>query len=313
MAALVKLSYDHADRWSDKNLEASRALRRSAQTVRRHVAVLEAVAAAHGGVLPPYKWLNEDGYFSSYNVMLDHPAEFKHIKTHEQQQAEKYQAKPGAAKIMSPAKYKKLSEYNVNGAHFAPTGLDIEPGLPESEWMELGRTLATVCQSVHWWIGDFLQYGFRTYGKKATFDLAQQATGYTRTALYECSRIAKRFPPERRVEALTVYHHKAVASLPPDTADRLLAEAVEVGLTARQIMALGQGECGKAKNRFNRKKISVTLLEDTYDKLKARAAGKRVGDLIADIIEEWLTGVPVERYANGRKTREFKTALKVVQ
>ncbi len=179
--------------------------------------------------------------------------------------------------------------------------------------MELGRTLATLCQSVYWWIGDFLQYGFRTYGKKATFDLAQQATGYTRAMLYSCSHIAKRFPPERRVEALTVYHHRAVASLPPDTADRLLAEAVEVGLTARQIFALGQGECGKAKNRFNRKKVSVTLLEDTYGKLKARAAGKRVGDLISDIIEEWLTGVSVERYANGRKTKEFKSALKVVQ
>jgi hypothetical protein len=297
--------------YENKNLAANRKRRRSPLTIHRHVCMLEAVAAQHDGVLPPYKWLNASGYFVSYNVMMDHPEEFKHIKTYEQQHAQKYAAKLGAPHILSPAKYKTLAEYNVNGAHFAPTGLDIEPGLPESEWMALGRVLASVVQSAHWWVGDFLQYGFRTYGKKTTFDLAQQATGYSRCALYQCARIAKKFPPERRVEALTVYHHTAVASLPPETADRLLAEAVEVGLTARQILAMGREECGKGRNRFNRKTVSVILSEGTYDVLKARAVGKNVGWLIADVVEAWLASTPVVRSNNGRKTRGFRAALEV--
>jgi hypothetical protein len=289
--------------------QSFRAIRRSSQTIRRHVEVLETVAAQHDGVLPPYKWLNENGYFASYNVMLDHPAEFKHIKTYEQFKAEQYQAKRDTHKIALPPKFKKLSEYNVNGAHFAPTGLDIEPGLPESEWIALGRVLATVCQSAHWWVGDFLHYGFRTYGKKATFDLAQQATGWSRSQLYSCSRLAKRFPPERRVEALSVFHHNSVASLPPEIADRLLAEAVEIGLTARQIGAMGKEECGKKPNRFNRKKVPVILWETTYNKLKERAFGRSLGWVIADIVEAYLTGTPVARYDNGKKMKDFKAAI----
>jgi hypothetical protein len=290
--------------------QSSRAIRRSAQTIHRHIEVLEEVAAQHDGILPPYKWLNENGYFTSYNVMLDHPVEFKHIKTYEQFKAEQYQAKQRATpKIVLPPKFKKLSEYNVNGAHFAPTGLDIEPGLPENEWMALGRVLATVCQSAHWWVGDFLHYGFRTYGKKATFDLAQQATGWSRGQLYGCSRLAKRFPPERRVEALSVFHHKSVASFPPDIADRLLAEAVEIGLTARQISAMGKEECGKKPSRFNRKKVSVVLWETTYNKLKERTLGRSIGWFISDIVESYLTGRPVARYDNGRKSKDFKAAI----
>ena len=293
-------------RWAGNN---GRAQRRTSITIAKHVAVLEAVAAAHGGVLPPYKWLNENGYFTSYDVMMQHPRDFKHIKTHEQEQAEHYKPAPGSPRIMRPGKFKTMAEYHVNGAHFAPTGLEIEPGMSEKEWLALGRKLAQVCQSVNWWIGDFLQYGFRTYGKRTTFDLAQQATGYTRSQLYSCACIAKRFPPERRVEALTVFHHAAVRKLPPEKADKLLAEAVELGLTGRQLTALANEEGGKKKNRFDRKKVSVILWQTTYDTLKARAAGKNLGWFIADIIEEYLTGQPVQRYANGRKLKEFKAAI----
>jgi hypothetical protein len=145
--------------------------------------------------------------------------------------------------------------------------------------------------------------------RKTTFDLAQQATGYTRAQLYSCSRIARRFPPERRVEALTFYHHTAVASLPPAVADKLLADAVEYGYTARQILVMRQEEYGKKQNRFDRRKVQVILWCTTYDKLKARAKGKALGFFIADIIESYLTGKPVERYHNGRKLKDFKKAI----
>jgi hypothetical protein len=287
----------------------SRAQARSSITVARHAGVLEAVAAAHGGVLPPYKWLNENGYFTSYNIMLDHPAAFKHIKKYEQAQAEIYKRPPGSPAVMRNGKFKTMAEYHINGAHFAPTGLEIEPGMSEKEWMALGRKLATVCQSVTWWIGDFLQYGFRTYGKVAAFDLAQQATGYTRSQLYTCSYIAKKFPPARRVEALTVFHHHSVAGAPPELADKLLAEAVEIGLTARQLKAMVDEECGKKKNRFDRKQVQVELWQATYDKLAGRAGGRPIKWFIVDIIESYLTGKPVERYANGRKLKEFKAEI----
>jgi len=88
---------------------------------------------------------------------------------------------------------------------------------------------------------------------------------------------------------------------------------VEVGLTARQILALGQEECGKKKSRFDRRKVPVVLWQCTYDKLKERAEGKNLSWFIADIVESYLTGKPVERYTNGRKMKDFKAAILAAQ
>ena len=46
------------------------------------------------------------------------------------------------------------------------------------------------------------------------------------------------------------------------------------------------------------------------DKLKARCAGQTLGALISQIVEEWLVGKPMERYANGKKTKEWKSAVR---
>jgi hypothetical protein len=240
--------------------------------------------------------------------MLDYPAAFAHLKKDVSKKFEIYQSHNKPV-VIPPGNFRKLSEYHIQGAHFNPTELALDAGLSEFEFMSVGRALAAVCQSAFWWIGDFIQYGFNTYGKKVTYDLAQQATGYPRTALYNCSFIAKRFPPARRVAALTFFHHQVVKSLPEPIADELLMEAVELGLTARQIQAMGRERCGKKKPRCIRKKISVYLWAEAYDKLLDRAEGMRAGDFIAQIVEEYLTGKPVERYANGRKTHEWREAV----
>jgi hypothetical protein len=287
-------------------------------TVARHVAILDRVAALHGGVLPPYKWLNENGYFCSYDVMRQYPAAFAHIKTSRDKKFEIYEAKSealvkGVGQILPPAKYGSLAEYHVPGATFHPTTLDIEAGIPEDDWLKIGRALTAVCQAAYWWVGDWLQYGFKTFGKKTTFDLAQQATGYTRAQLYGCAFVAKRFPPQRRVDALTFFHHRCVCKYPPTVADRVLAEAAELGLTGRQTKEAAQLESGQQKSpasKPERKSVTITLWPETYDVL-VRAAGEKSLDwLISEILESWLAGRPVERYANGRKTRSFKAALK---
>jgi hypothetical protein len=303
---------------------ATTAQRRYAdETIAKHVAVLEDLAEAKGGVLPPYKWLNANGYFESYQVMLKFPQAFAHIQTSTDKKFEIYRAhekaKAGAVQtvgqILAPARAKTLAEYNVPGAQFNPTELRIENGLPKGEWMQIGRALASVCQSAYWWTGDWIQYGFRTYGKQTTYDLAQQATGYTRTQLYECAYIANRFPPERRVDALTFYHHQCVAKYPPAVADKVLAESVELGLTGRQAEAAAIEETGGPKKNphhpLQLKKVSIRLYGPTYDKLKARCKpGQQVGDLISQVVEEWLLGKPVQRHANGKKTEAWKAELR---
>jgi hypothetical protein len=305
-------------------LDHNRETRRYADaTIAKHVRILENLAEAKDGVLPPYKWLNEHGYFQSYQVMLKFPQAFAHIQTSADKKFEIYRAhekaKSGAVQtvgqILAPAKAKTLAEYDVPGANFNPTNLQIEPGTPEADWLQIGRALASVCQSAYWWVGDWLIYGFNTYGKKTTFDLAQQATGYTRGQLYECSSVAKRFPPERRVDALTFYHHRCVAKFPPAVADKVLAEAAEIGLTGRQVLEAAEQEAGEPKPKphhpLQLKKVTVRLYGPTFDKVKARCRpGQQVGDLISQVVEEWLLGKPMQRHANGKKTEAWKAELR---
>jgi hypothetical protein len=282
-------------RWSQENLQRCRTRRHTDATIARHVSILEGIARAHAGVLPPYKWLNEHGYFASYDVMRQYPQAFAHIKTSTDKTYEIYQASETAkvehtAQILPASKAKTLAEYNVPGAYFNPTHLEIDPGTAEGDWLQIGRALASVCQSAYWWVGDWMLYGFKTYGKVTTFDLAQQATGYTRTQLHECAYMAKRFPPERRSGALSFYHHRCVATCPPAVADKLLAEAADLGLTGRQIKELGAAETGKPTRQVNNKTMHVTLPGWAYDALKARANGHDLNFFITNIIGGWLEG-----------------------
>lgn len=281
----------------------------SDETIRRHVEVMERLTKDNNGRIPQFRWLRDHGYFSSYQVMLDYPAAFAHLQRDFFKTFETYQ-NHNSAFVLPPGHFRKLSEYDVQGARFNPTELALDAGLSEHEFVAIGRALATVGQSSHWWIGDFISYGFSTYGKKVTYDLAQQATGYPRGRLYSCARVAKRFCPTRRVAALTIFHHQVICRLAPEQADELLAEAVEFGLTARQLLALSQERYGKKKSRYKRQKVSLSLWTETYDKLLDRAEGMPVRDFIVQIVEEYLLGKPVARYANGKKKREWREAVK---
>jgi len=193
--------------------------------------------------------------------------------------------------VLPPVKsVRNLAEYNIPGAHFNPTELKLDAGLSETEWSNIGRAITHVESASKWWVGDWLQAGSEAYGKRATFDLARQATGCDKKALYVYSYVANKFEPHRRVAALSFSHHTVVAALPPEVADRLLKEAVELGLTSDQLYQMGRDECGK-KRSFTLEKLKVYLSDDTLEILKElsqSSSNKRLGWYVAQIVEEWL-------------------------
>jgi len=294
--ASTALIHDRADRWSSKNLEKFRAnkRRRSDATISKHLAIMEHLASENGGKVPPYKWLDENGYFASYQVMKDYPAAFAHLEqatlyptftTHERQG----EIAKAAMTVLAPIKTTRtLAEYEVRGALFNPTELKLQPGLTEQEWMQIGRALTHVAESAKWWIGDFVQYGFRQYGKSATFDLAQQSTGVSRQYLYAAAFVAKRFAPARRVAALSFYHHALLAKFKPEMSDRLLAEAVELGLTARQVRTLAEEETGTKKDKQEYGKVRICFQPETYQKLLRLAGGKPLDFFIAQLVVDFI-------------------------
>jgi len=270
-------------------------------TIKQHVEILEQLALVNGGILPTATWLNRHGYAHSYNFLCTFPQAFAHIKRsgnyYETCNAQKAAIEKAAVEILppnkgvlAPAKYKSLADYHVEGARLSPTELRISEGTSEQDYLKIGRALAHVCMSTYWWIGDFIAYGKRNYGCKVTFDLAQQATGFRRSALYECAYVASRFAPERRVEALTFHHHRVLGKYLPEIADKLLSEAVEYGYTGRQIKEMAEELIGKPKKEKKETGTQVTfrLPDDMYAELMERASSPLHHFIPIVIIAGWL-------------------------
>jgi hypothetical protein len=281
----------------DRGLAAMRSKKRKVcdATLQKHVKILEQLAVVNGGYVPTYKWLNRHGYFASYSYMKDYPAAFIHLKQEMEKKFEVYEAHksgvpeilpPENPSILAPGKYKSIADYDIHGARFSPIELRISEGVSEQEWMAIGRGLTHVAMACFWWVGDWIAYGKTHYGVKISYDLAQQATAFSRSVLYGCVRVAKRFPAERRVEALTFYHHGVLCKFLPELADKLLQEAVEYGYTARQIRAMADEATGKKKKPGHR--ISFVLLDDLYDELQERATGELKWFIPQTVIREWL-------------------------
>ncbi len=307
---MATTALSHTDR-SVAELRASKS-KVSDDCILMHVRMMEKVAAENGGAIPSHGWLQDHKYGTAYQVMLDYPAAFAHIPRALDRKFEIYRSHNEAKPVvLPPVKPRTLAEYDVTGAFFNPSELSLQEGLTEQEWMQIGRAISHVGESTRWWVGDLLIYGFRQYGKRVSYDLAQQATAFKRSLLYICCYVANRFPPARRVSALTFAHHYAVVSLPPEVADRLLAEAVELGLTTRQLAELGAEECGREKKpQCELEKVAVLLPHITYEMLKNRAGRVPLPHFIASICEEWLMGKPVERLANGCKTQAWLAEMK---
>lgn len=117
------------------------------------------------------------------------------------------------------------------------------PGLslPETEtfddWRNLGRKLCMSARAVNWLIGDWLIDGAERFGDQAR----EEAQAIFRSDVQRFDPIVKtcrRFPPERRHDALTFGHHAAVAAIEDDAeAEKVLTEAEASGATVAMVKA----------------------------------------------------------------------------
>lgn len=110
-----------------------------------------------------------------------------------------------------------------DGVTFAQTALSIRADLAFEDWQQLGGALRTIEGAVHWWLGDWLNYGERKYGEKYT--QAVETTGFKIQTLMNDKFVAEHIEFSRRRENLTFGHHQEVASLQPDKQDEWLGIA----------------------------------------------------------------------------------------
>jgi hypothetical protein len=124
-------------------------------------------------------------------------------------------------------------------AAYLPTSLQIANNLPFEEWQQLGVTLQGMGKSLAWWIGDWLNYGERTYGEK--YAQAVEETGIDKGRLANYVWVASRVETSLRNENLSWSHHRMVADLEPNEQREWLQRAQDEGLGASELRAAIKG------------------------------------------------------------------------
>ena len=115
------------------------------------------------------------------------------------------------------------SLFDVAGVRFHERGLELPPNLPFDVWQRIGDTLKRIERGIQFAIGDWLNYGERTYGQM--YSQALEATDYAYGSLADMKWVAARFQSSDRSENLPWTHHRAVAALPKPDALELLHTA----------------------------------------------------------------------------------------
>lgn len=88
------------------------------------------------------------------------------------------------------------------------------------QWEEVGEFIRKAEGAVHFWIGDWLNYGEKKYGEMYTQALDE--TKYKYQTLVNDVWVASKVEFSRRRENLSYKHHQEVASLEPDEQVKLL-------------------------------------------------------------------------------------------
>ena len=116
-----------------------------------------------------------------------------------------------------------VSIFPVAGCRVLRTELIIDEEIPYDQWEQIGEFLCKLDDGVQWWLGDWLNYGERTYGE--TYAQVVDATGYRAETLWNAAYIAGQFESSSREEDLSWSHHKAVVGLDPQDRRDLLKRA----------------------------------------------------------------------------------------
>ena len=119
-----------------------------------------------------------------------------------------------------------------------PTSMELLENLTEEEWKDVGRNVAAQAESDAWWVGDWLVYGKKAFGKERACMMAMEATGYAKDTLYAYARVAERVPTCNRITGLGWAHHREVENLRPDQQLPFLTEAKANRYTVERLRML---------------------------------------------------------------------------
>lgn len=119
------------------------------------------------------------------------------------------------------------------GAHVTKTSLTLIDSLSQPDWEKIGEQLTLMEGAVQWWIGDWLNFGEKTYGE--TYRAAAISTGYDDGYLQNLASVARKVESSHRCEDLKWTHHREIAALEPEQQVEMLAHARNGKLSVRDL------------------------------------------------------------------------------
>ena len=114
------------------------------------------------------------------------------------------------------------------------TALVLPPDMPYERYEALGAFLGTVYRTAQFMLGDWINYGEKTY-KDERYLQAAGVTGLSEQTLMNYASICKRVPRSRRRRGLGITTHDVVASLPPAEQEEWLRQAASNGWTRAEL------------------------------------------------------------------------------
>lgn len=134
-----------------------------------------------------------------------------------------------ARTAIDPAASASLS---ITGFSLSKCGI-VPNGNPSFEdWQTLGQWLRFAEGAVHWWIGDWLNYGEQKWGEM--YAQAIDATGFDYETLRHDKWVSSKVELCRRRHNLPFTHHHEVACLEPGEQEELLSRADSGGLSRKE-------------------------------------------------------------------------------
>lgn len=118
--------------------------------------------------------------------------------------------------------------FTIQKCGIAPIG---EPTY--EQWLALGEFIRHADARIHFWIGDWLNYGENVWGKM--YEEAIEQTGFDYGTLRDDKWVSSRIELSRRRDNLSFAHHREVASCTPQEQEILLERAVSLKLSTAQL------------------------------------------------------------------------------
>jgi hypothetical protein len=112
-------------------------------------------------------------------------------------------------------------------------GFQARPGLTFDEWISAGRQISRISTASAWWVGDWLNFGERSYGSR--YRAALELTSFDYKTLRNYAWVARRFQLSRRRDTLSFQHHAEVAALEEPEQDLWLSRAEAAHWTRNEL------------------------------------------------------------------------------